>query len=313
MVEDASMETLATLESFVQSAESGSFSKAARKLALTPAAVSKNVAKLESNLGVRLFQRSTRSLRLTEPGERFWRDLSGGLSTIKNALANLADGTHEPAGTLRVSVTAPFAKDYIFPMLGAYLEACPNVSIDWHLANRTVELVGEGFDAAIGAGFDIPGGLTARELARAHLVAVASPAYLSTHQAPSKPTDLSSHDGILMRSLQTGRIRSWTFRSEGGEEAAFDLKPKIVLDDMDGVCSATLCGLGIGIIAMPHVARHLASGELVRVLRNWHADGGPISIYYSAAKHIPRKTRLFVDHVTAHFKRARIAHSLSAG
>src|SRR5450830_640313 len=156
------MESLTSIECFVASAEAGSFSAAARRLGLTSAAVGKNVARLESNLGVRLFQRSTRSLRLTEAGERFLQEVSGGLSSIQSAVANLASAGGQPAGVLKVSMGTGFGREYIVPLLSGFLERYPAISPDWHFDNRPVDLITEGFDAAISgaAGFASLSGAT---------------------------------------------------------------------------------------------------------------------------------------------------------
>lgn len=163
-------------------------------LGLTPAAVSRNVAMLERNLGVRLFQRSTRSLVLTETGEAFLASIGG-------------------------------------------------------------------------------------TLAPAHMVAVASPAYLRQHKAPRQPADLGAHSGIVMRSLATGRLRTWTLRHARGDEAAAPLRPAVVVNDPAAVMKAARLGLGIGLLAMPDVLPALEAGELVRVLPRWWADAGAISLY----------------------------------
>ena len=135
------MERLSSIESFVRSAEAGSFSAAARRLGLTPAAVSKNVAALEASLGVRLFQRTTRSLTLTESGESFLKEVSDGLATIQSAVANLGRGDGTPAGTLKVSMSVMFGLDYILPLLGDFLGKYPHIVPDWHFDNRPVDLV----------------------------------------------------------------------------------------------------------------------------------------------------------------------------
>src|SRR5690242_5689744 len=171
------METLANLESFVRSAETGGFSAAARRLSLTPAAVSRNVAQLEANLGVRLFQRSTRRLTLTEAGERFLAAVSGGLDSVKAAIASVSADSTAPAGVLRVSMGTIFGLHYVLPMLPEFRKRYPRITPDWHFDNRAVDLVREGFDAAIGGGFELTPGVVARELVRVHIVAVASPSY----------------------------------------------------------------------------------------------------------------------------------------
>ena len=123
------METLSNIQCFVRSAEAGSFAEAARRLGLTPAGVGKNVARLESNLGVRLFQRSTRRLTLTEAGERFLQEVGGSLEGIQTALANVSSVGNQPSGTLKVSMGLAFGRDYILPLLGEFLERYPDLSL----------------------------------------------------------------------------------------------------------------------------------------------------------------------------------------
>src|SRR5690606_33670332 len=224
------METLANLESFLRSAESGSFSAAARRLALTPAAVSRNVAMLERNLGVRLLQRSTRKLTLTEAGENFLAAIGHPLEALQNAIAAVSTDDGQPAGTLKVSLAPSFA-DYLLPLLPEFLQRYPRVRPEWHFENRSVDLVAEGYDAAIGGGFELAPGVVARTLAPLHIIAVASPAYLARHPLPGDPSGLAGLDGILMRSLSSGRIRTWTLRNAQGDKAAVAMRETIVVND----------------------------------------------------------------------------------
>lgn len=175
------MESFSSLECFITSAEVGSFAEAARRLSITPAAVGKNVAQLESRLGVRLFQRSTRKLTLTEAGQRFLGEVSESFRSIQYAVANLASSEGQPAGVLRVSMGIVFGRLYVLPLLGEFLRRYPAIVPDWHFDNRQVDLIGQGFDAAIGGGFDLPPGVVARKLAPAHRVLVAAPEYLQRH------------------------------------------------------------------------------------------------------------------------------------
>ena len=139
------------LVSFVRTAEHGSFSAAARVLGLTPAGVSKNVARLEADLGVRLFQRSTRRLALTESGERFLRQVDGPLASLQAALSGARRIDEEPTGTLKVSMGQAFGRHFLVPLLEDFLARYPRVLPDWHFDNRRVDIVGEGLDAAVGA------------------------------------------------------------------------------------------------------------------------------------------------------------------
>ncbi|TBW35050.1 LysR family transcriptional regulator [Azotobacter chroococcum] len=301
------METLANLESFVRSAETGSFSAAARRLALTPAAVSRNVGMLERNLGVRLFQRSTRKLTLTEAGERFLEAIGGNLDALQAAIATLATERDEPAGVLKVSMPPTFGITHVLPLLPAFLARHPLIRPDWHFENRPVDLIAEGYDAAIGGGFELAPGVVSRTLAPAHIVAVASPAYLAGRTPPADPAGLAGFAGIVMRSSRTGRVRQWTLRDAAGAEMPARLAETITLNDPAALREAALLGLGVTLLAVPDVLPWIERGELVRLLPRWYADAGAISIYYANRTLMPAKTRAFIDFVVEAFQRERLA------
>lgn len=307
------MSHLQHLVSFVQTAERGSFSAAARSLGLTPAGVSKNVARLEAMLGVRLFQRSTRRLSLTEDGERFLQQVDEPLATLQGAMAGVRARDEQPAGTLKVSMGQAFGRHFIVPLLGEFLARHPAVVPDWHFDNRRVDLVGEGFDAAIGGGFELTPGLVARELARVHIVAVASPAYLRGKAVPREPADLAPLDGIMRRSSPTGRVRPWTLRTRRhADELPVPCKPRIIFSDPEAVAQAALLGLGVAMLPMPFAFAHLASGALVRLLPGWYGDAGALSLYYPTRRLLPAKTRAFADFITERFRTARFAQWVDA-
>jgi DNA-binding transcriptional LysR family regulator len=301
------METLANLESFVKSAEMGGFSPAARHLGLTPAAVSRNVAMLERNLGVRLFQRSTRKLTLTEAGERFLQSIKGNLADLQVAIAGVASDRGEPAGVIKVSMSLAFGVNFIIPLLPAFLARYPLIRPDWRFESRQVDLIAEGYDAAIGGGFDLASGIVARALAPAHLIAVASPAYMSGKAPPTDPAELSALDGVVMRSSVTGRVVQRMMLNALGEEMPAAQPETIVLSDSAAMCRAAVLGLGVALLIVPDALPHLESGALVRLLPRWYADLGPISLYYPSRTLLPAKTRVFVDHVIDSFKRDRLA------
>jgi len=306
------METLANLESFVRSAEAGSFSAAARRLSLTPAAVSRNVARLEANLNLRLFQRSTRKLTLTEAGERFLQSVSGALEQLHGAIANASSDAAEPAGVLRVSLAPAFGREYILPLLPGFLARYPAVVPDWIFDNRRADLIAEGFDAAIGGGFELAPGIVARELTRTHLVAVAAPAYMEGRRMPRVPAELADLDAIAMRVSHTGRVREYMMRDRAGTQAPAQLRPRLVMNDPDAMCRAAEAGLGITLLAMPDVLPGLERGTLVRLLPRWYADIGPLSLYFPGQRLLPAKTRVFVDYVVEAFRKQRLAQRFSA-
>ncbi len=144
-------------------------------------------------------------------------------------------------------------------------------------------------------------------LAPAHIIAVASPAYLAGRTLPLDPTGLAELDGIVMRSARTGRIRHWMMRNAAGEEMAAAPRETIVVDDTAAMCRAALLGLGVTLIAVPDVLPYLESDALVRLLPNWYADAGPISVYYGSRTLLPAKTRVFIDFVADHFRRQHLA------
>jgi DNA-binding transcriptional LysR family regulator len=296
------METLANLESFVRTAEGGSFSEAGRRLGLTAAAVSRNVAMLERNLGTRLFQRSTRKLTLTEAGERFLMSIDGNLDALQAAIAEAAAHNSEPAGILKVSMSPAIGLRHVLPLLPDLLAKYPRIKPEWHFENRPVDLIAENYDAAIGGGFDLAPGLIARTVAPLRIIAVASPAYMAGRTPPADPSELAAYHGIVMRSLSTGRIRHWMLRNRNGTEIAGTLTETIVVNDPFAVREAARLGLGVSLLALVDVLPELQRGDLIRLLPDWYADAGGISIYYASRTLISAKTRVFVDFVVNAFK-----------
>lgn len=251
---------LGHLECFVSSAESGSFSAAGRKLGISSAAVGKNVTKLESLVGVRLFQRNTRKLTLTEEGERFLQEVSGGLLSIQCALKGLSSSGGVAAGTLKVSMGTAFGLHFVLPMLPDFLADYPAIVPDWHFDNRQVDLIGEHFDAAMGGGIELAQGMIARELAPAHgVLVVASTAYLQQHPLLQQPEQLVSHAGIFIRSPQTGRVRNLPLRNADNEQRAPTMTIKMTVNEPEAAARAAEMGLGIALISMPNALPYLES------------------------------------------------------
>lgn len=290
------------LDAFIAAADKGSFSAAARHLGLTPAAVSKSVGQLEARLGVRLFQRSTRSLALTTDGERLYGQVRLPWGEVGDALTEVRQGAGKPAGTLKVSLAHTMGREYFVPMMGEFVRRYPDVAPDLHFDNRQVDLVAEGYDVAIGGGIELTDALIARELARLHIVLVASPAYLKAHPAPAHPLELARHRGLLRRSLSTGRLAPWALKNNAGQEMVASVRPVMVLDDPEAIARAAASGMGVAMLPLPHVLQLLDRGELLRVLPEWYADALPLSIYYTSRKLVPAKVRVFVDYIVEEFR-----------
>lgn len=296
------MESLANLEAFVQSAESGTFSAAARVLGRSPAAVSKNVARLEAGLGVLLFQRSTRQLSLTEAGEQFLREVSGGLESIQAAISGVAGSRGQPAGILKVSMPVGMGFHQLLPVVAAFQKRYPAVIPEIRLENRKVDLIAEGLDVAIGGGFDLAPGIVAKELGPIQIVVVAAPGYLQGRKWPKVPTDLERYEGVVMRSAERGRRWSFVMRDSHGNEHVASFQAAVVVDDPYAMCALTVLGSGIAGVPLDIAAPYLARGELVRLLPDWSGRVGTTSIYYAGRRLLPAKTRAFIDFVSEHFR-----------
>ncbi|QUY47415.1 LysR family transcriptional regulator [Serratia plymuthica] len=303
---------LGYLECFVSSAENGSFSAAGRKLGISSAAVGKNVTRLETLLGVRLFQRNTRKLTLTEEGERFLQEVSGGLQSIQCAMKGVSSSGGIAAGTLKVSMGTAFGLHFVMPLLPAFLSRYPSIVPDWHFDNRKVDMIGEHFDAAIGGGIELAQGMIARELAPAHGILVASPDYLRRHPPLEQPEQLANHAGIFIRSPQTGRIRNLPLRNADNEQRAPLMTISMTVNEPEAAARAAEMGLGIALISMPNALPYLESGRLVRVLPVWYVDRGSVYLYFPTAKFLPSKTRVFVDYITEQFHLQKLAARFDA-
>lgn len=301
------MAQLQHLVSFVQAAEHGGFSAAARVLGLTPAGVSKNVASLEADLGMRLFHRSTRRLALTESGEKLLQEVGTPLGSLQATLAGVRVRNEAPAGTVKVSMGQAFGCKFLLPLVPDFTARFPDVVLDWHFDNRAVDLVGEGFDAAIGGGFELTAGVVARELSPVHIVAVASPAYMQGRRFPRVPADLGAFDAIVRRSSPTGRVRSWSLRSRRMPAQTVPCKPRLVFSDPEAIAQAARLGLGVALVPMPFAFDLIARGELVRLLPGWYHDAGPLSLYYPSKTLLPAKTRVFIDFVVERFRSSGFA------
>ena len=295
------MNDLQSLNSFLQAVQSGSFSAAASQLGLTPAAVSKHVAKLEREIGVRLFRRTTRSLTLTEAGERFYAETAAPAQTLNQAINNFSEHDTEPAGTLKISVGPGFGRQYVLPLMPQFLARYPAIKLDWSFENRHVDLVGEGFDAAIGAGLAPDANVVARLLMPINLLTLASPDYLARHGTPATLADLSQHECLRLRSATTGRLRDWTFTDQS-ETVTVPVEGRVILSDLEAICAAALAGMGLARLGAHHVLPYLQDGSLVQVLNQHAMLAGTIHVYYAHYSLTPPKVRAFVDYLTDEFR-----------
>jgi DNA-binding transcriptional LysR family regulator len=289
----SAMDGLSGLIAFVRTADLGSFVAAGRVLGLSASAVGKSVTKLEHQLGVRLFQRSTRSIRLTEEGRLFHERCRRILDELDDARAALARAMEVPRGRLRLS--APIVSYHLLlPVLPDFVARYPEIELDIDFNDRIVDMIEEGVDVAIRSG-DLPDSrLMARALRPFQLLLCASPAYLERHGVPEHPRDLDRHLAIRFRFPNSGKLQDWPLTLPPGEP---ELRTRTIItcNNMEALRGATVRGLGIG--CMPDFLAHepLASGEL-RALLVDHIDGpAQFHLLWPSNRHLSPKVRVMVD------------------
>jgi DNA-binding transcriptional LysR family regulator len=303
------MKQLQGLLSFIEIADAGSLAAAARRLNVTPAAVSKNLLRLEEQLGVRLVQRSTRTLRLTAEGDAFLAKARGALRLLDEAVAEVSQSAEEPAGTVRVSVGVSFGRHWVLPALPALAQAHPQLRIEVDLDNRPVDLVARGYDIGIRGGAIKDSALVARRICRLPLVLVASPAYLRRAGVPSGPAELQAHRCVQLR-LAEGALSTWRFRAPGQRRSVSMVPPAaIVVDDAEALCDLALADAGIAQCGLLHVLPFLRSGRLKLLLVDCHDAGDrEFVLLYPHRQYLAPRVRAVVDGLLAHFGAAEDLH-----
>ncbi len=290
------LERLTGLIAFARAGSLGSFTAAAHALAISPSAVSKSVQRLEQQLGVSLFTRTTRSLTLTPEGrelhERAVRLLRDAEEIEQAAKAARA----EPAGALRIAASLPIGLHVIAPILPAFRARHPKVTIDLRLDDRLVDLVEQGIDVAVRIGDLADSRLLSRRLAPLRLCAFASPAYLAARGAPSHPDELVAHETVNLRYQSSGQTFRWPFRI-GEREIEIAPASSIVVDASEAVVATLVAGGGIGISASFIAAPYVARGELVPVLGDFAVDRETVTALWPSSRRTNPAVRAFVDHL----------------
>ena len=277
----------------VRVADAGSFTGAARQLNLTPAAIGKSIAALESRLGVRLFNRTTRQLWLTPEGERVVERARAALQALDDAGA-VANPDADISGLVRISCGAGYGRQFVLPVIARIQGKHPQLRIELNLSDQIVDLVKEGFDIGIRGGSEPPQGMVARRVSKMTTVLVASPAYLLAYGTPQDWTELANHRRIGIR-YATGRVSQWHFKV-GSKTHTFDEKPTLLLTAPEIVVDAALLDQGIAQLAQHHALVALRSGSLVPLLQQQHVSKPfDISIFYPHRNGLAPRVRVVVD------------------
>ena len=281
------------LEIFARVVTAGNMSAAGREMGLSPAVVSKRISHLEERLGARLFQRTTRQLTLTEAGQGFYDRVVNILAGIEEAEAYVTRRNAVPRGTLRVTIPTAFGRMHIAPYLGKFLEDYPDMRLDLELSDNFIDIVGEGFDAAIRIAELEDSSLVARKLAPNHRVICAAPGYLEKHGQPDSLADLAKFNCLTAAAQEVWRLQG----PEG--PASVRVHGNIRTNSTEVVRESVIAGLGIALRSTWDVGAELKSGKLKIVLPQYH-ESPRVAVYavYPCRQFIPAKLRVFIDYLS---------------
>lgn len=288
------MDSLGGISVFVQVADTRSFTEAGRLQGVSSSAVGKSIARLEARLGVRLFQRTTRSVTLTSEGALFLERCRKILAEVEAAEFELCDAAAKPHGKLRISL--PQVHGLVMPVMAEFMALYPQIELDLDLTDRMVDVVEEGFDAVIRTGKPRDSRLMARPLGEFHMVLVASPGYLAQRGVPQTPAELASHACLRHTFHATGKLEAWPLRrDEGSPEPS--LPARLVSTSIEAVNFAALAGMGIA--CLPDFMTHedVAQGRLRRVLDSYLEHTGQFWVLWPSSRHATAKLRVFIDHL----------------
>jgi DNA-binding transcriptional LysR family regulator len=275
--------------------ETGNFARAAEMLGLTPSGVSRAVARLETRVGVRLFNRNPREVTLTEEGRRFHTQVIPLLAGLEEAAADAAGTAAVVSGRLRVSVDPWFARMVLAPKLQRFMERYPLLSVDLMTSNYREEMM-TGVDVAVRFGPPDSSSLIARKLLETSILTCAAPSYLEKHGEPTTPHDLVHHELLLFRDPQTGRAFPWEFH-RGGKIIQINAAGRLMMDDASAAVAACVAGQGVFQKLAIGLKPLLSTGELVQILSRWSGERYPLYAYHPSRHLPPAKVRAFLDFV----------------
>jgi DNA-binding transcriptional LysR family regulator len=295
---------------FVRVVQDGGFTNAAKSLRMPKSSVSRSVAQLEQELGIRLLQRTTRKVALTDSGTAFYERVSRALGDIDEATLAATDMQAQLRGTVRLTAPVDFGVAVLAPTIARFVRKNPSIQVDASLTNRVVDLVAEGFDLAVRAGAMRDSSLVARRIGTLASALYASPKYIARRGTPERVEDLSKHDMVIFRPVGT---KSWTLKNASGDERTVAVTARVIADDLTFVRKSVLCSAGIGLVPEFLCAREEQRGKLVRVLPGWTFDGAPLQVVYPSARFVPQRVvalrEFLVERLTGVVKKCEAARA----
>jgi DNA-binding transcriptional LysR family regulator len=297
------MQTLRGILNFTRAAELGSFAAAARELDISAVAVSQNISRLEKNLGVRLFARSTRALELTPEGEAFLEQCKGPLAQLATACKDISTDVSHAGGKLRATVAGPLASQYLIPLLPQFFERYPDIQLVLDLSEDSKSLIAKRFDVGIRVGVLNDAAFVARPLGPLRMLMCASPGYVAKRGAPAGIDDLSAHSLLLLQMTDQDQTRPLFVqtRDDGARSVQMlQLPGRFTCTDFRGLLQACIDGLGIAQLPLPMALAALRAGQLKTVLPAHAPEGWQLFIHYPSRKQLPARVRVFVDFCIEH-------------
>ncbi|CAO3426704.1 LysR family transcriptional regulator [Azospirillum endophyticum] len=275
--------------------EAGSFVKAAELIGLTDSGVSRSIGRLEARLGVRLLDRTTRSVTLTDEGRRFYEEAKPHLDAIEDAAVSASGAASAVRGRLRVDIDPFFLPLVLAGRLGSFCGRYPELSVELVTRAHFGDLVADGIDLAIRFGQPRGATLISRKLIEAPILTVASPAYLSRHGKPAHPSDLAGHRCLQFIDPSSGRPFGWEF-IRGAEAIEVPTTGPLTFTDPKSLLEECLAGTGIAQVIGWGVGARLTSGALIDLFPDWHGERFPLFVYHPSRQHPPAKVRAFIDY-----------------
>jgi DNA-binding transcriptional LysR family regulator len=280
---------------FVVVADERSFSTAATRLGVSPSAVSQAINKLEQRMRRPLFNRTTRSVSLTEAGQRYFDRIIPAVREMKAAALELSEASDTPAGLLRINVARAGYMIALQPILRDFLDAYPDITLEVRMEGSLVDIVAQGFDAGIRFGDLVQKDMVAVKIGpeiTAHVIA--APDYIARRGVPKHPRELLDHDCIGFRPANNGQVERWEFQ-KGSEKIELATSGRLIVNDSAALTQAALDGIGIAYMINGYIERFIDDGRLVRVLSDWSPSLAGLTLYYADRHRVPAKLRALID------------------
>ena len=288
------------ISAFAAVVDAGTFAAASEVMGMSPPGVSRAIARLEKRLKIRLFNRTTRSVSLTEDGRRFYEQVMPHLRGMEEAAAAAAGGTATVRGKLRINLDPAFLRIVLGPKLNEFMDAHPELELEFIARDQLGDLITDGFDLALRFGEPRSSSLIARKLLDTPVVTVASPLYIARRGRPAEPQELSggAHSCLEFRNPETGKPYAWEFHRKR-KKLVVETNGRLTVNDPSALLNACLAGSGVAQMLLLGVEHLIQEGRLVNLFPEWPDERFPLYAYHPSRHHTPAKTRIFLDFIVA--------------